>query len=499
MAFAILLAGCPAINTPVDKTDPNSDSLLFKLVNQWGIGGWEENVPDGALWITAEALKKQKATVYFFEALTDYSPTALATFSLRHADRTDLDITAYLGDPRYSPSKPSKLFLPTSANSTQAPLDGEILAMDLSEWREGLESSDLYLRVTDRTENPVSGEILSLYVEIFDDYNLPASQILAASTQLPLSTINGSSVLVKVNTAGNLSPVGTASKGVASKRFEGFSMLDAASLHARPLYEDEFIALQEKRGIQEEGRSYKKLVKGFGTGLIPPDMEQWESIRENGMTIELKEGSKVIVLPESVDLSFDKAFPPIGNQGSMGSCAAFSTAYYMLGYMMAKQNGWDLSVVSWDQGEPGMPSGMLDSIMSPKFVFNLINKGDGGGATLEDAVRLITDLGCASWAQVPYDETDYSSWPTESAWREAPKYRGKKPDYSDYGTMYYMTISTDDHIEILRRVLAAGIPLTIGIDAEQYEKLDAQDIWDATSYVVGAINHANTIVGYKNP
>lgn len=500
LSCTILLSSCPGIPDPVDEADPNSDSLLFKLVNQWGVGGWGENVPDGALWITAEALKAQRAVVYFFEPRINYAPTALVSFSLRHADRTDLTINAYLGDPRYAPTKPSKLFLPTSANSTSAPLNGEILAMDVSEWREGLETKDLYFYILDSTGNSSAAELLSLNLEIYADFGKPASQILTASTTLPFTISNGLSGLVKIDSAGNISPLGQASDKGNAKSATSVSMLDIASLSRRKLNDEEFFALQEQRGIREEGRRYNKVIGGFGTGLAPPDLSQWQEIRAEGMTIELAEGAKGIkALPDSIDLMEEAAFPPIANQGSLGSCAAFSTAYYMLGYLLAKEKGWDLSSLRWDGDDPGNPSGMLDSIMSPKFVFNLINKGEGGGSTFEDAVRLITEFGCSTWGNAPYDETDYISWPSETAWREAPRYRAQKPDYGDYGTLYYMTISTEDHIEILKRILAAGIPLTIGIDADNYKKLDEQDIWHASTYIVAAINHANTIVGYKAP
>jgi hypothetical protein len=46
-------------------------------------------------------------------------------------------------------------------------------------------------------------------------------------------------------------------------------------------------------------------------------------------------------LPSEVDNSRLPAFPPIGDQGSLGSCVSFSTTYYQLTYEEAIINGWD--------------------------------------------------------------------------------------------------------------------------------------------------------------
>ncbi len=51
-------------------------------------------------------------------------------------------------------------------------------------------------------------------------------------------------------------------------------------------------------------------------------------------------------------------------------------------------------------------------------------------------------------------------------------------------------------IEVIKTLLAHDIPVSIAVDANQYDRLAGQDVWTADSYVRPVPNHANTIVGY---
>lgn len=46
-----------------------------------------------------------------------------------------------------------------------------------------------------------------------------------------------------------------------------------------------------------------------------------------------------VALPLKVDLSTSSCFPPIGNQGAKGACAAFATTYYQYTYEVNKLKG----------------------------------------------------------------------------------------------------------------------------------------------------------------
>ena len=44
------------------------------------------------------------------------------------------------------------------------------------------------------------------------------------------------------------------------------------------------------------------------------------------------------LLPNSVDLSDDIYFPPVGNQNNTGSCVSWATTYYQFTYQVARMN-----------------------------------------------------------------------------------------------------------------------------------------------------------------
>jgi hypothetical protein len=103
---------------------------------------------------------------------------------------------------------------------------------------------------------------------------------------------------------------------------------------------------------------------------------------------------------------------------------------------------------------------------------------------------------------MPYDGDDeddvdsYSLWPDEAAWREALLYRASSNDTVG-GVNYYLSVYSDSEIEVIRRLIDAGIPVTISIDANEYADLYSNDVWDENNYVPNGTNHANTIVGYR--
>ena len=68
------------------------------------------------------------------------------------------------------------------------------------------------------------------------------------------------------------------------------------------------------------------------------------------------------VIPPSgyADNSALNAFPPIRNQGSQGSCAAFSTTYYQMTHMTALARDWDAR------------NGSDAFHFSPKWTYNMI-------------------------------------------------------------------------------------------------------------------------------
>ncbi len=111
--------------------------------------------------------------------------------------------------------------------------------------------------------------------------------------------------------------------------------------------------------------------------------------------------SPVIPLLNPAEDSCDNSahLPPVGNQGSQGSCVAWAAAYYYKTYEEWEERGWDVTIPSHQ--------------FSPAFMYNLINRGRDGGSWFTDAARLLLDMGCATMDDMPYNQNNFTAMPDE--------------------------------------------------------------------------------------
>ena len=243
---------------------------------------------------------------------------------------------------------------------------------------------------------------------------------------------------------------------------------------------------KSRLGTAEEGVDYNVLVDGYGTGLRAPTEQEWNQlgselvIVDNISSLEADDEN-----PTSIDWSTSQYFPPIGNQYTEGSCTAWAWVYYTKTFQEAREHGWDLSGCAWEGSGAGYPSSAYqDKIFSPDFVYHQINKGDNNGTSSTGTVRVINDIGAATWSTMPNDAADSTSWPSEAAWREAPIYRGD-------GGLQRLDIS--DSVEALKTLLVSGNLGVIGVEASDMYEMSTLDNFDNSE-----INHAQTIVGYDD-
>jgi hypothetical protein len=179
----------------------------------------------------------------------------------------------------------------------------------------------------------------------------------------------------------------------------------------------------------------------------------------------------------SVDLSSE--MPPVGNQGSQGSCTAWGVGYYQKTHYEWREHGWNDSVTSHQ--------------FSPAFLYNQINGGVDQGSGTNIAYALIADQGCATMADCPYNQNDYTSWPTESAYARAIPFRGS--------TSRWFSMTDSVGIDRVRQRLDSGYTTVIGISV--YSNFDNIQNYHYT-YCVADKNGANrgghvvTIVGYND-
>ncbi len=158
-------------------------------------------------------------------------------------------------------------------------------------------------------------------------------------------------------------------------------------------------------------------------------------------------GSLKAGLPSSVDNSQSIYFPPIGNQGQIGSCVAWAQVYYQFTYEMNRLQG--------------IPT-TSENTFSPKWTFNLLNGGGEWGLISEEAYNAMLWQGVAPMSLVPYDD-DVCSWmPTEEVWSTALKYRVKSYQYfDDLGLENTRITSVDDSdLEAIKTALSNGDVLT---------------------------------------
>ncbi|NLE04038.1 MAG: C1 family peptidase, partial [Crenarchaeota archaeon] len=247
--------------------------------------------------------------------------------------------------------------------------------------------------------------------------------------------------------------------------------------------------LKNSFGVYEEEKNYNNIIYGHGTGLVPPTEEEWLTIAQNMQVLAPLTSSEV--LPSSVDLSETVWFPPIGDQAHQGSCSSWAVGYYTKTFQEAKEHSWDLSDAKWVDDAPSLE--YQDKIISPSFIYNLINDGVDEGSSLEKPIRLICDVGAASWKQMPYSDEDLITWPSEDAWLEAATYRGNKTS----GYTYIYT-NSDEGIETLKTLLASQNLAVTAVDAYKFSTFTDNDVLTADLYVNVSLNHAATIVGYDD-
>jgi C1A family cysteine protease len=126
------------------------------------------------------------------------------------------------------------------------------------------------------------------------------------------------------------------------------------------------------------------------------------------------EGSKKLTLPQSVgplsaSVDLSSQLPPVGNQGSQGSCVALSTSYYYKSWSEKQEHtGWDLNNSFYQY--------------SPSFMYNQINGGVDEGASFQGAFTLLKNIGDVDIAEMSYSQSNYTMQPTAAQLEAAKPY-----------------------------------------------------------------------------
>ncbi len=188
-------------------------------------------------------------------------------------------------------------------------------------------------------------------------------------------------------------------------------------------------------------------------------------------------------LPAVVDLS--QFLPPIGDQGSFGTCVAWATAYNCKTALEAIK--FNLS-----QSQLQNPNYQ----MSPRYLFTAMpddKKGaDCNGSDFTPAMELMLSQGVATKATVPYENLGNCAQSlTDPAWNaDAAKHKIK----------YFRRLDAD--VVTLKQALAAKMPVVLGAKLDDsFMAWNSETVYQnaTTTDQVGIHSyHAMCIVGYDN-
>lgn len=207
----------------------------------------------------------------------------------------------------------------------------------------------------------------------------------------------------------------------------------------------------------------------------------------------------------AVDNSKLKYFPAINTQGSLNSCTTWATAYYQMTYAVNKALNRD---------------GKLDeNVMSPTWVYNLINGGENQGTFYSDALLVLSEVGCVPITSVPLEsyvngDNVMNMHATKDNWLEARKYRVKEYYTIDLKNDVYDTVvtcNTDADLDMIKKALATGEVLSATTYSDIWnrqviqknEYSNANDKYIGQSIITrcdgnGYGAHRITIVGYDD-
>jgi len=198
-----------------------------------------------------------------------------------------------------------------------------------------------------------------------------------------------------------------------------------------------------------------------------------------------------ISLPGAIDNSQLKYFPPIRSQGQLPSCAYFSGTYYAMTHMYALINNIDVK----KNGD--------NSILSPKWMYNLLNNGNKVGGWYYWAYEIGMKHGCASWEEFPYD-WNYREWPLDQQVWQSSIFR----QFESFG--YIAHTNTCAGLYQLKQMLVNGYILNFPtyIDSWNYKKISDDTATNKENAFVGMEccymvdgkkgYHGMTVVGYND-
>ncbi len=200
-------------------------------------------------------------------------------------------------------------------------------------------------------------------------------------------------------------------------------------------------------------------------------------------------------LASAVDVSQSLTFPPIANQGNTNSCVAWSLCYYQL----TNNN----CVIKGTAAKNTSGTADYDNIMSPKFIYPLINGGENSAAYYDEACATIMSFGCPNMSDYPGIITvgNLSAWCTDTnVWNKAIYNKPQQISY-EYCEDSGPIVSGTPFVQNIKKILSDGYVVTIPTYVNSFVYTNrTTDGNYGCRYVSSSRRggHAMTIVGYDD-
>lgn len=160
-----------------------------------------------------------------------------------------------------------------------------------------------------------------------------------------------------------------------------------------------FVSCQKETNVNDEA-NVQPVTHQLGCLLLPT---------EQYMSINLKDAPASLLKAAPAVLNLNT--PPVGDQGSEGSCVAWGTTY-------AGRS------ISWQALNPATWSVSVN-IFSPEYTYNQIKNGDcSAGSYITKGLDLLVSQGAVPWSIMPYSDVNGCSFmPTADQMAIAANYK----------------------------------------------------------------------------
>jgi len=179
-------------------------------------------------------------------------------------------------------------------------------------------------------------------------------------------------------------------------------------------------------------------------------------------------------LPASVDLA--AWAPPVGDQGAVGSCVAWATAYGLMGWQARK-------------------AGITSTDFAPMYMYSQIhldNSADGGGSIPSAALGLVTSQGNDTRAHYTQGDFDFTTLPTTSEKTNAARFK-----ITSTTTLFSGSNQGAAGQTAIQNALAAGQPVAFALPVRKgFDNITAASPIDNDTTTTSRGNHEVMAIGY---